>query len=166
MANDLTIRKTTSADIEPVLKIYDSARKFMRSYGNLTQWNDNYPGMDSLNSDITDGISYVGIDKEGEIVLTFVLLPGRDPTYDIIYDGEWLNNKPYATIHRLASAGKHPGMVKACVDYCSKLYSNLRSDTHKSNIPMRKALQSSGFKECGMIICRDGTLRVAYQRSI
>lgn len=165
MTPKLNIRLTTSEDIEKVLKIYECARAFMRSYGNTTQWADNYPGFDSLTEDMEQGISYVGIDPDGEIVMTFVLLPGEDPTYRIIYDGEWKNNKPYATIHRIASNGKYPGMLKACVDYCFEKIPNLRSDTHAANTPMRNALKRSGFQECGIIICRNGTTRVAYQKT-
>lgn len=137
----------------------------MKSYGNTTQWSDdNYPGMDSLREDMEKGISYVGIDPDGEVVMTFVLLEGDDPTYEIIYDGEWLDSKPYATIHRMASKRKYPGMLGKCVEFCFKKIPNLRSDTHKDNLPMRKALRRAGFKECGLIICRNGTLRVAYQK--
>ena len=160
----LKIRKTHPDDIPFVLPIYESARKFMRSYGNTTQWSDNYPGLESISQDIEKGISYVGIDDDNEIVMTFVLLEGLDPTYAVIYDGEWINDEPYATIHRLASNGKHPGMVAECVAYCSQICSNLRSDTHEVNTPMRNALCRAGFIECGTIICRDGTPRVAYQR--
>lgn len=165
MTSDITIRQTQPKDTPEILAIYEGARDFMRSYGNTTQWPDSsYPGKDSLLEDLEQGISYVGVDRNGEIVMTFVLLEGEDPTYEIIYDGEWLNSKPYATIHRMASKRKYPGMLAKCVEFCFKKIPNLRSDTHKDNIPMRKALKRAGFKECGMIICRNGSLRVAYQK--
>lgn len=163
---NFSVRKTEEKDILVVLEIYDSARKFMRSYGNYTQWSNGYPGIETLRNDIADSISYVITDQDGDIVMTFVLLEGEDPTYKIIYEGQWLNDRPYATIHRAASSGKHKDMMKVCIDFCSKISPDLRSDTHEDNIPMRKALVKHGFKKCGIIICQNGTPRVAYQKSL
>ena len=33
------------------------------------------------------------------------MIYGKDPTYDVIDQGAWLNEEPYATIHRLVSSG-------------------------------------------------------------
>ena len=38
----------------------------------------------------------------------------------------------------------------------------LRCDTHEDNAPMRRALESFGFRECGTITVDNGTERVAY----
>ena len=38
----------------------------------------------------------------------------------------------------------------------------LRCDTHENNVPMRRALESFGFHECGRITVANGTERVAY----
>lgn len=162
----LKIRKTKEKDTCAVLNIYDSARRFMRSYGNLTQWSDEYPGIESLQEDMKRGISYVGEDNKGEIVLTFVLLFGEEPTYLKIYDGEWLNHHPYATIHRLATNGRYPRMAKAAIDFGFKLINNIRIDTHPDNLPMQRAIEREGFSKCGIIICRDGTPRIAYQKTL
>lgn len=38
----------------------------------------------------------------------------------------------------------------------------LRCDTHQDNAPMRHALESFGFRECGTITVANGTQRIAY----
>ena len=36
----------------------------------------------------------------------FALFEGAEPTYAHIEEGEWLNDEPYVTIHRLAGDGQ------------------------------------------------------------
>lgn len=158
------IRKSTGSDIDGIMRCYDLARQFMRASGNDLQWINGYPSRELVSQDIADGISYVGVDHNGEIAVTFVLLPGDDPTYAVIEGGAWLNDLPYATIHRLGSSGKYRGMLKLCVDYCASIIDNLRLDTHEVNHAMRHAAERLGFTLCGTIHCYDGTPRLAYQR--
>ena len=40
-----------------------------------------------------------------KLAAVFAYIEGNDPTYSDIFDGAWLNNLPYAVVHRLASAG-------------------------------------------------------------
>ena len=39
----MRIRKTTLNDLEPVMAMYDYARKFMQEHGNPNQWINGYP---------------------------------------------------------------------------------------------------------------------------
>ena len=39
----MKIRKARLADLEILLKMYESARMFMTSHGNPTQWGSTYP---------------------------------------------------------------------------------------------------------------------------
>ena len=93
---------------------------------------------------------------------TFCLIEGEDVTYSRIEKGEWLNNEPYATIHRLASDGSVKGLTNEVVNWCKLSHQNLRADTHQNNIVMQKALLRDGFKECGIIYVANGTPRLAY----
>lgn len=103
---EITIRKSTYADLDRLMEIYHSARAFMRSTGNIDQWTNGYPSRDIVRSDIDLGNSYEGLDEDGEIIMTFAFILGDDPTYDLIENGSWPDSRPYGTIHRLASAGK------------------------------------------------------------
>ena len=159
----LKIRKGNPEDVETILRIFDSAKKYMRAKGNLSQWSDGYPSRSHVLEDIENGVNYVGETPEGEIVMTFTFIEGEDPTY-LEIEGEWLNNEPYGTIHRIASDGTVSGVVKEACEFCFKKTENLRIDTHENNTPMRKALSDLDFIECGIIICRDGTPRIAFQK--
>ena len=105
----MIIRKGEESDIDDIMSCYDVARQYMRNSGNLTQWVNGYPPRSLVEQDIKDGVSYVGVDDGGHLAMAFAFIIGEDPTYGIIEDGEWLNNLPYYTIHRLGSTGKHGG---------------------------------------------------------
>lgn len=162
--DELKIRKGSIQDIDDICKVYDAARAYMRRCGNPNQWGDGYPTKDEVAQDISAGNCYVGEDTEGEIIMVFAFILGEDPTYQKIEDGRWLNNEPYGTIHRLGSIGKTGGMLRNCVDFCFQFTDNLRVDTHKDNRPMLQGLQRLGFERCGIIYCRDGTPRIAFQK--
>ena len=162
LRSGLSIRKSAPEDIPEMLEIFAAARRFMAETGNPDQWSEDYPGEELLKSDIASGDSHV-ILSEGRIVATFVLRPGNDPTYDIIHDGNWPNDLPYATIHRIASRGERKGMLHAAMQYALERYSAIRIDTHRDNTVMRNAIAKEGFTYCGIIHCWNGTERLAYQ---
>ena len=160
---NMEIRKTTAADIDRVMEIYDIAREFMAANGNPTQWGDGYPVRELIEEDVRRGESYVVTDG-GKIHGVFMFMQRVEPTYAKI-DGAWLSDEPYGTIHRVASDGSVKRMFDACVAFCEKITSNLRVDTHNDNIPMQKAIERNGFTKCGTIyMLHDGTPRIAYQR--
>ena len=160
----MTIRKAVCEDKEEILGIFAIAREYMRSTGNHEQWSGNYPGEEIIDEDIKNGCSYV-CEDEGEIIAVFYFNIGDDPTYKVIYEGEWKNALPYAVIHRIAVKYQGRGLVKTCFDYCFGQYNNLKIDTHKDNIPMQKALVKNGFEYCGIIHLKNGDERLAYQKS-
>lgn len=158
------IRKSTLADVDAIMAVYDSAKVYMRSYGNMTQWTNGYPARSLVESDIHYGNSYVGTDADGRIVMTFAFILGDDPTYAVIENGRWLDSNPYGTIHRLASDGTCGGVLRTCVDFCFTITDNIRVDTHADNRPMLCGLAGLGFTRCGIIYCADGTPRTAFQK--
>lgn len=157
----MTIRKSTISDIPRLHEIFAVARQFMKATGNPNQWAEDYPSEEQLRKDINRGVSYVIIEKE-RVVATFVLICGNDPTYDIIYEGAWKNDNPYATIHRIANGGEIRGVFDMAVNYALTQYSNLRIDTHRDNKVMRHCIEKAGFEYCGIIHCWNGDERVAY----
>ena len=161
-----TIRKSTLADLPTILSLRDQAREIMRSYGNVYQWPDGYPRDDMFLKDIELGGSHVMLDETGTIVGTFALLPSPEVTYNVIYDGQWLNEEPYHVIHRIASTPDSHGILDALLDYCESRVSNIRIDTHEANVIMRKGLERRGYQYCGIIYLLDGNARLAYQKII
>ena len=162
--NRLLIRRSTPADIAAILEVYEASRRYMCATGNLTQWSDGYPARADVEADLAAGHSYVG-EAAGRIVMAFALIVGEDPTYRIIEQGAWLNDRPYGTIHRLGSNGTCGGVLAACVDFCFGQVDNLRLDTHADNRPMLTAVARLGFTRCGIIYCRDGSPRIAFQKT-
>ena len=92
----------------------------------------------------------------------FCLIPGDEPTYRIMEDGAWPEDLPYATIHRMASAGQVRGIGQFCIDWCLRQGLPVRADTHADNVYMQRALEKSGFVRCGRIYTEDGSPRWAY----
>jgi len=160
----MIIRPATVADAKAANEIYDSARGFMRETGNLGQWTLAYPGLDDILSGIEDGTSYVCVEGE-EIVGTFYFRVGEDPTYIVIYDGEWKNADTYAAVHRVAVKYHGRGIGKFIYDECFKMHPNLKIDTHRDNIPMQHSLEKCDFEYCGIIHLANGDERMAYQRT-
>ncbi len=161
-----TIRKSTLADLPTILNLRDQAREIMRSYGNTFQWPDGYPRDDMFRKDIEVGGSYVMIDERREVVGTFALLPSPEVTYNVIYNGQWLDDAPYYVIHRIASTPGSHGILDALLDYCESRVDNIRIDTHEANIIMRKGLDKHGYQYCGIIYLLDGNERLAFQKAI
>ena len=160
----MKIRATTENDISAIEEIYVSAKRFMRESGNANQWNDDYPNGETAIADMRDGIGYVCQADDGEVVAVFAFAVGNDKTYEKIYNGKWLNDKPYAFIHRIAVKKHGQGIVDFCFNECYKIYPNLKIDTHADNIPMQKVLARNGFMRCGIIYLENGDERIAFQK--
>lgn len=158
----LKIRKAEREDLAVIMPVYDKARTFMRSRGNHSQWVNGYPSAEDLSVDIAQGNLYVGENCAGKIVLSFAFIIGEDSTYREI-EGKWINDEPYGTIHRIASDGSIRHTLERCLEFCRRMQRNIRVDTHKDNAAMLEALRRTGFVRCGVIICRDGTPREAFQ---
>lgn len=159
----MIIRKITPSDISEAGRIYTAAKEFMRKAGNANQWNGDYPNEESALSDMKKGIGYV-CEDEGEVVAVFAFAIDNEPTYNTIYDGDWLNSEPYAYIHRIAVKKHGKGIVDFCFSECFKVHPNLKIDTHRDNIPMQKALLRNGFQLCGTIYLENGDERLAFQK--
>ena len=158
----LTIRPAVEADLPRLQEIFAHARRFMASSGNPGQWTGGDPSYQLRRDDIASGDSYVCL-HEGRIVATFLLRGGDDPTYAEIYDGAWLADCPYATIHRIASSGEVRGVMHRVITFALSRYKSLRIDTHRDNTVMQNAVLKEGFRYCGIIHCWSGDERLAYQ---
>ena len=157
------IRKATSDDLPRIQELIDAGRKKMRAEGNTEQWTDTTPILERIVQDMTNGNSYL-LEEEGRVVATFAFVKGPDITYKKIYEGAWLNDKPYYVIHRIASELGVHGILKDVLAWSESLTDTLRIDTHRKNISMRSALVKYGFRYCGIIYLLDGAERLAFQR--
>ena len=159
----MEIRPARTSDLDRIGEVIDIARAFMRAQGNTQQWINGYPSRETYAEDIAGGHCFV-ITEEEVVHAVFSLFTGADPTYAVIEDGAWLNDRPYACIHRIGSDGVLHGTLRAAVDFAVTVCPELRADTHKDNLPMQNALKRCGFVRCGVIYVADGSPREAFQR--
>lgn len=161
----MTIRPATQNDFPALFAIYSAARAFMARNGNPTQWSPDYPSRWILQRDMDMGALFVG-ETKGILHCAFACIPGEEPSYARIQEGNWLNDRPYATIHRVASDGTLPGVFALCIAFCAARFPNLRIDTHRNNAVMQHLILKHGFTYCGVITVEDGSERLAYQRCL
>ena len=174
---DINIRKSTAADLDSLLAIFDEARGTIKALG-IDQWQNGYPHAEVIRDDISRGESY-SVTCDGEICGTFALIEHGEHTYDRIVDGAWLTgdsigeNPTYFAIHRVAILVKTRGcgISTAIIDYAAAAARlagkrSLRIDTHRGNVVMRRMLEKHGFAHCGTIFLQDGAERVGYEKAL
>ncbi len=160
---ELKIRKAVENDLPEIMKIVARAIDFMASVGNPNQWSASYPSQKDFELDIKNGNLYVCTNGE-DIEAMFAMIYGNDPWYEHISQGQWLNDEPYAAVHRMASAGRVKGIAKFCLDWCLEEAGNLRIDTYEDNALMRQLLSKLGFTYCGIIAIPNVGNGIAFQK--
>ena len=168
-------------DLPQLFELYAHARKYMAETGNPHQWPHYYPSREILLKDMANG-GYVILDEssrvngeenlhcnngnEPPIVGAFILEENaHELAYDAI-DGQWLNEEPYAVIHRCATLHQQKGIGQFFMDWCFEKCSNIRVDTHKDNLPMIKFLEKNNFIYCGIVHYEGVGERLAYQKQL
>ena len=86
-------------DVPVIMRLIEEARGIMRSCGNVNQWIGGYPSEETIVNDINNGHCYLCVEEGGEVIASFAFIPGPEPTYKEIYEGNWLDDKPIDT-HR------------------------------------------------------------------
>ena len=172
---NVIIKRSTKNDIDRIMIILGEARQKMGQLG-IDQWQYGYPSRDIIKDDVSIGRSYAIREEEnGEIYGTFFVEDRGEPTYDKIYDGEWLtgDDAKYIAVHRVAVCNEKRGSGLAnsifafAEERCREAgVGSIRIDTHRGNIPMRKFLDKNGFVQCGIIYLGTGEERIAYEKLI
>ena len=154
-----------------IMQVMDAAKIIMRQSGNMYQWGEGYPSEAVIMSDIEKDGGFVIEEDDGEdqssgnVVGYFAFLPSPEPTYQKIYDGNWLDDeKPYHVIHRIASLPDAHGIFSSIMNFCFARESNIRIDTHRDNAIMQHNIEKHGFTYCGIIYLANGDERLAYQK--
>ena len=169
------VRKATYEDVPELMEVFGKAREIMRASGNMHQWSDGYPSEEIVRKDIEEGVCYVHCDRklneetgkrEERIIATMAFIPGPDPTYAKIHNGQWIDESPYYVIHRIAAAEPGHNVAFMLLDWAFLQTGNIRIDTHKDNVIMQHILDKQGFTHCGMICLANGDPREAYQMSL
>lgn len=165
----MEFRKSKIEDIPMMMEIIKQAQNYFKSK-DIDQWQDGYPNEENLREDIIQGESYVML-LDDKIVATAAISFRGESTYNEIYRGNWLSDREYAVVHRVAVNDDYKGqglshkIIEFSQKKCKELgYSSIKIDTHKDNFVMRSLLEKNGFKYCGIILLEDGAERVAYEK--
>ncbi|MBR0130862.1 MAG: GNAT family N-acetyltransferase [Firmicutes bacterium] len=161
------IRKSTMEDVPRIMEIIVRARKFMAETGNPTQWYNDRPRQEEIEKDIANGTGYVCV-HEDRIIGTFHYNYGDkiEPFYNNLIEGEWIDDSPYAVIHRIASDGTVKGTGAFCLNWALEQCGHIRIDTHPNNKPMQGLLNKLQYTKCCVIPVKfDGSVRWGYEKS-
>lgn len=162
MSNSFVIQKASEEDADEIIKVLKYGREVQVASGNLYQWDENFPNSELVLSDINSGCAYLCLDSESRsLAAVFSLFTEPDPNYQAI-DGKWLNEAPYATIHRIASTGKFKGAGRFCIQWVQERFKNVRIDTHEDNQAMQYLLRQLNFTPVGTIYLENGDARDAF----
>lgn len=167
----MIFRKAVKADIDNIMSIIKQAQAYFKVQG-IDQWQNNYPNDETISKDIANEYGYVLV-IDGKIVGTTAVSFDGEKTYDRIYNGQWLSDRSYAVIHRMAVDEDFKGqglsslMVKKieALSLENKIHS-IKVDTHEKNLPMQRTLQKNGFQYCGIIYLEDKSKRIAFEKLI
>lgn len=96
---DMLFRKAGPGDCAERRRSIRLARERMGRQGN-PQWQDGYPADEDVRHDIEAGNGYVLCLHNRPVVYGAILFD-EEPAYGPI-EGRWLNDRPYAVVHRLA----------------------------------------------------------------
>ncbi len=168
---NLRFRKGGADDLERIMELVADAQRWFRGQG-IDQWQDGYPTQDIILSDISYSNNYI-VELNGVISATFVASFDGEPTYSEIKGKGWLNENPYAVVHRIAVADacRRKGIAREILHYTEELcvergVRDIRIDTHRDNLAMRSLLKKMGYTHCGRITLTSGAFREAYHKEL
>ncbi|PIF45728.1 ribosomal protein S18 acetylase RimI-like enzyme [Chryseobacterium sp. 52] len=169
MNPEIKLRKAEINDRDVIWGIIQQSIERRKQDGS-TQWQDGYPNLGTVESDIAKSFGYV-LTVEGEIAVYAALILNDEPAYSTI-EGAWLSDGEFVVVHRVAVEGKFAGqgMVKKLFDHIEDFtkshgIQSVKVDTNYDNVAMLKILESKGYSYCGEVLLAGG-MRKAYEKII
>lgn len=164
------LKQATEQDVPVIWEILQEAISKRKSEGS-SQWQDGYPNLDVIASDIKKKAAYVLIAQD-EIVGYVSLLVNGEPEYDNLIGGDWLTGGDYLVFHRVAIAKNHLGkgyakkMMELIEAFAKELQvDSIKADTNHDNFPMLSIFKKRGYVYCGQVYFRNSP-RNAYQKVV
>lgn len=165
----IKLRKAETEDRDLIWEILQQAIERRRKDGS-TQWQNGYPNLETVESDIAKGFGYV-LTVNGDIAVYAALILNDEPAYSNI-EGAWLSNGEFVVVHRVAVNEKFAGqgMAKELFDHIEDFtrthgIQSIKVDTNYDNIAMLKILESKGYSYCGEVVLSGG-VRKAFEKII
>lgn len=152
----MEFRLATANDYKQICLIYDEAIQKLKQQKS-PQWQNGYgPNRKEILKNIQSNEMFV-LTEWNQIFAVCTLILGEDPVYTKI-DGKWQSEGPYLTIHRVAVKKEYQGQKLATqllresfVKAKEKGISDVRIDTFKENLSMKKVVERVGFVFCGEV---------------
>lgn len=162
-----TFQKAIKIQIPAIWKILQQAIERRKKDGS-NQWQDGYPNVQVIESDIEKGVGFV-LFENNEIIAYTAILINDEPEYSRI-QGKWLTNGDFVVFHRVAIADAYAGkgISHKLMDYIKEyalknnIYS-IKADTNFDNPAMMRIFEKAGYTYCGEVFFR-GSPRKAYEK--
>jgi len=159
--------KATMDQVDEIWKILSDAILRRKADGS-NQWQDGYPNMNVMKSDIEHGLGYV-VTSDERVVAYCALIFNNEPAYADI-EGAWLSDGEFLVLHRVAVAQDYLGkgltkfILKAIetVAMEHQVFS-IRADTNFDNAAMLTLFERNGYAYCGEVYFR-GSPRKAFEK--
>jgi GNAT superfamily N-acetyltransferase len=132
------------------------------------QWQDGYPNLQVIQSDIDKGYGFVLVVQDKIIGYSAVML-NNEPAYNDI-EGQWLTTGDFIVIHRIAIDEQELGkgyakiIMQAIEDHARSIgvYS-VKADANFDNPGMLSIFTKMGYQYCGEVYFR-GSPRKAFEK--
>ena len=168
----MELRRMETHDLPAVMAILHQAQAYFKAQG-IDQWQDGYPDEATMLQDIQNGTAYVA-EQDKMITGCATVAFAPDENYSAMVSGQWLTERPYAVIHRIAVDERLKGqgiagwILNQAEQMCSQRgVQSIKIDTHQDNTSMRRLLEKHNYQLCGVIqLHRDLSLRVAYEKRL
>ncbi|WP_371935240.1 MULTISPECIES: GNAT family N-acetyltransferase [Chryseobacterium] len=169
MHPEIRLRQAQEEDKHIIWDILQQAIARRKKDGS-SQWQQGYPNLGTVETDIANGFGYV-LTVDGVVAVYTALILNDEPAYSTI-DGAWLSEGEFVVVHRVGVDERFAGqgMVKKLFDHIedftrSHKIQSIKVDTNFDNVPMLKILESKGYSYCGEV-CLAGGIRKAYEKLI
>jgi GNAT superfamily N-acetyltransferase len=165
----LKFKKAEFEDANAIWKIMQGAIDKRRLEGSK-QWQDGYPNLESINSDIEHGVGFV-YKLGSKIVAYAAIIFEIELAYETI-EGSWENTGKYAVVHRVAVSSDLAGegigsRIFLEIEHYVKSKNRfaIRVDTNFDNTPMLKIFEKLNYKYRGKVYFR-GSAREAFEKNL
>jgi len=161
------LQKATFSQSVKIWEILKQAIQRRKADGS-DQWQDGYPNLDIIKTDIENQKGFVLIDDE-QILGYCAIIINDEPEYKKIED-KWLSNEDFVVFHRVAinevylGRGLAKKMISLIEDFAleNNIYS-VKADTNFDNLAMLKIFETLGYTYCGEVYFRGGA-RKAFEK--
>ena len=155
----MIIRQATIADLDGVMRMYNSCVKGMILNG-IDQWDETYPNAEFISEDLLANTYYIALENE-EIIGGINIDQNQDETYLAI---DWQDkSNQFLVVHRLAVKAEFwkNGIGKSLMLFTENLVSekglnSIRLDTYSGNPKTMEFYLRLGYTKLGHIYLKEG----------